>query len=140
MPSRVRTLAVIDESLDVPSAEMVVDEYDQDVATPRVIDEVTVELARRHKREASGSLHSPCIAPIEHLSTCEYDAHGLTIRPTLDNSLLQAPRPIPLPSRSQRPFPLGARSRLEPKCNLHSRFRRTWPSLTLTLTIPFRRT
>ena len=53
MPSRVRTLAVIDESLDVPSAEMVVDKYARDAATPRVIDEVTIELSRRHKREAS---------------------------------------------------------------------------------------
>ena len=53
MPSIVRTLALIDESSDIPAAEMVVSQYGRDIATPRVIDEVTVELARRHKREAS---------------------------------------------------------------------------------------
>ena len=32
---------------------MVVSKYDRDAAMPRIIDEVTVELERRHKREAS---------------------------------------------------------------------------------------
>ena len=32
---------------------MVVSKYDRDAAMPRIIDEVTVELARRHEREAS---------------------------------------------------------------------------------------
>ena len=39
------------------TAEMVVSKYNPDAETPRVIDEVTVELARRHRREASIAVH-----------------------------------------------------------------------------------
>jgi len=51
-PSRA-SIAVDAEGIEgIPPAEMSVSKYASDAATPRTVDEVTVELARRHKREA----------------------------------------------------------------------------------------
>ena len=54
-------LMAIGDSSGIPPAEMSVSKYASDAATPRTVDEVTVELARRHKREASAALHDTTI-------------------------------------------------------------------------------